>query len=214
MEITDTVEVGARLRNAWMEIMPTVFFSKHKNLLTTVYDPRIGANGVNYYQNIGKATGYGVELEANFFWGDNVTFFFNPTYTSLTYDEDLTYAGATLDTDGNQVVDTPEWMLKTGLILTLGDFEIVPMVRYLDERYGDAANTEKIDAYAVADVKIGYTKKKLAFIDTLKVSLEFTNIFDKEYVSEINAMDDSRAGSTSYYVGAPLTTLLSVSLEI
>jgi iron complex outermembrane receptor protein len=214
MEITDTVEVGARLRNAWMEIMPTVFFSKHKNLLTTVYDPRIGAGGVNYYQNIGKATGYGVELETNFFLNDRATFFFNPTYTSLTYDEDLTYAGATLDTDGKQVVDTPEWMLKTGLILSLGDFQIVPMVRYLSKRYGDAENTEKIDDYTVADVKIGYTKKKLAFINTLKVSLEFTNIFDKEYVSEIHAMDDSRAGSTSYYVGAPFTAMLSVSLEI
>jgi iron complex outermembrane receptor protein len=54
----------------------------------------------------------------------------------------------------------------------------------------------------------------LAFVDTLKVSLEFTNIIDKEYISEINAMDDSRAGSTSYYVGAPFKTLCTVSLEI
>jgi iron complex outermembrane receptor protein len=214
MEITDSLELGARFRQSWMEIMPTVFFSKHKNLLTTVHDPRIGANGVNYYQNVGEATGYGVELETNFFLGDYLTFFFNPTYTSLTYDDNLTYAGARLETKDNQVVDTPEWMLKTGLIFTWGDFEIVPMLRYLDDRYGDAENTEKIDDYMVADLKIGYTKKNFAFFETLKVSLEFTNLFDEEYVSLINAMDDSRAGSTSYYVGAPFTTLLSVSFEI
>lgn len=85
MEVTDTIEMGARFRRSWMEIMPTVFFSKHKNLLTTVYDPRIGASGVNYFQNVGEATGYGVELETNFILGDHLTFFFNPTYASLTY---------------------------------------------------------------------------------------------------------------------------------
>jgi len=214
MEISDTFELGARMRGSWVEIRPTVFYSKHKNLLTTVHDPRIGVNGVNYYQNVGKATGYGVELETNFFLGDHVTFFFNPTYTSLTYDEDLTYAGATLQTEDNQVVDTPEWMLKTGLMLTWGDFQVVPMLRYLDECYGDAENTENIDAYVVADLKIGYTRKDIAFFKALKVSLEFTNIFDEEYISLINAMDDSRSGNTSYYVGAPFTTLLSFSLEI
>jgi iron complex outermembrane receptor protein len=163
---------------------------------------------------VGEAIGYGVELETNFFLGDHVTFFCNPTYTSLTYDDDLTFAGATLDTEGNQVVDTPEWMLKTGLILRWRDFEVVPMLRYLDDRFGDAENTEEIDDYVVVDLKVGYTKKDIAFFESLKVSLEFTNLFDEEYVSLINAMDDSRAGSTSYYVGAPFTALLSFSIDI
>ena len=155
-----------------------------------------------------------MELETNFFLGDHVTFFFSPTYTSLTYDEDLTYAGATMDTEGNQVVDTPEWMLKTGLILRWGDFEVVPMLSYLDDRYGDAENKEEVDDYVVANLKIGYTMKDVAFCKSLKVSLEFINLFDEEYISLINAMDDSRSGSTSYYAGAPFTSLLTVSLEI
>lgn len=214
MEISDSVELGARFFGSRVEILPTFFYAKHKNLLTTVHDPRIGANGVNYFQNVGKATAYGVELETNFFLGEHATFFFNPTYTSLTYDGDLTFAGATLDTKDNQVVDTPEWMLKSGLMLTFGDFELVPMLRYLGERYGDAENTEKIGDYTTVDLKIGYTQKHLAFIDRLNVSLELINLFDKEYVSVINAMDDSRAGATSYYVGAPFTTLLTLSLDI
>jgi len=211
MEISDNFEFGARFRKDWIEIMPTVFYSTHKNLLTTVYDPRVG---LSYYQNIGKATGYGLELETNLYFNKNLTFFFNPTYTVLTYDDDLTYQGNILDTKGKQVVDTPEWSLKTGLIFTYGDIEIVPMVRYLGSRYGDAEHKERIDDYIVADLKIGYTKKNLFFVKALKVSLEFSNIFDKEYVSVINSMDDTRAGSTSYYVGAPFTTMLTVSLEL
>ena len=209
MEISDSVEVGARLRNRWMELRPTVFYAEHENLLTTVYDPRVN---LNYYQNIGEATGYGFELETNFFVSDNLTFFINPTYTHLTYDNDLTYAGATLKAKDNQVVDTPEWMVKSGVIFTLGNFEVIPMVRYLGERYGDAENTEQIGDYTLADLRISYGRKNLGGIDDLKVSLDFTNLFDKEYIALINAMDDSRAGATGYYVGAPLTTLLTVSL--
>jgi iron complex outermembrane receptor protein len=49
--------------------------------------------------------------------------------------------------------------------------------------------------------------------DAVKISLEFYNLFDKEYVSVINASDDTRAGSSSYYVGAPFTVLGKVSFE-
>jgi len=59
----------------------------------------------------------------------------------------------------------------------------------------------------------GYAKKNLFFLNALMVSLHIANIFDKEYVSVICSMDDTRAGSTSYNVGAPFTAVLTVSLE-
>ncbi|MGE0083927.1 MAG: TonB-dependent receptor [Desulfococcaceae bacterium] len=211
MEISDNFELGARFRNEWMEIMPAFFYAKHDNLLTTVYDPRVN---LSYAQNIGKATGYGIDLETNFYLHKNLTFFLNPAYTVLTYDKDLTYQGNTLDTEDRQVTDTPEWSVKTGLIFSYKDFEVVPMVRWLDKRYGDAEHKEEIDDYIVADLKLSYTRKKLSFIEALKVSLEFSNIFDEEYVSVINSSDDTRAGSTSYYVGAPFTSMLTVSFEL
>jgi iron complex outermembrane recepter protein len=213
MEISDNIELGFRYHSEKMEFRPTIFYAKHKNLLTTVHDPRIGAIGADYFQNIGEATGYGMELEANFFLGNHISFFFNPSHTSFTYDERLTYAGATLDTKDKQVVDTPEWMIKSGLIFTYGDFEFVPMLRYIGKRYGDAENKEKIDGYTVADLKIGYNKKLHSVVDTLNISLELTNLFDKEYISLIDAVDDYLAGKRSYYVGGPFTALMSVSLK-
>ncbi|MBF0112371.1 MAG: hypothetical protein HQK74_06520 [Desulfamplus sp.] len=47
----------------------------------------------------------------------------------------------------------------------------------------------------------------------MSVALHLQNIFDEEYIASVNASDDSRAGVTSYYVGAPFTTILSVSFE-
>jgi iron complex outermembrane receptor protein len=208
MEISDNFEVGGRFRFDRFEVVPTFFYSRHQNLLTTVYDPRVN---LSYYQNVGDATGYGMEIEASFFINEHLNFFLNPTYAVLAYDDDLTFQGVVRDTKDKQVIDTPEWTLKSGLIYTRGDFELIPMVRYMGSRYGDAEHNEKIDDYVVADLKMGYTFNHLCFVDKLKLSLELTNLFDHEYVSVINAMDDSRAGNTSYYVGAPFTAMMTAS---
>jgi iron complex outermembrane receptor protein len=210
MEISDNFEIGARYRMDWLEVMPTVFYSKHDKLLTTVYDPRVN---LSYQQNIGKATGVGAELETNIYLGEYLTFFFNPTYTDLTYDDDLTYQGSTLDTEGKQVVDTPEWLIKSGVVLKYKGLEIVPMVRYMGERYGDAEHKEKVGDYFLADLKIDYTFTNAPLLKSIKTSLEFYNLFDKKYISSITSSDDTRAGSTSYYAGAPFTMLGKVSFD-
>ncbi|MEJ5299825.1 MAG: TonB-dependent receptor [Thermodesulforhabdaceae bacterium] len=212
IEESDNVDVGLRLRKEFFEITPTFFYSKHDKLLTTVYDPRVQ---LNYQQNIGKATGYGVEVGTSVYVSDWLTVFVNPTYNHLTYDEDITYKGATLSTDGKQVVDTPRWIVVSGVIAKWNDFEISPRMRYIGKRYGDAEHKEEVSSYTVFDLKISYTKENISFLPGMKnlgVSLEFDNIFNKKYVSLINAMDDAVTGATTYFVGAPFTVKASVSL--
>lgn len=213
MEESDNFDLGLRYKGEKFEIAPTVFFGLHRNLLTTVSDARVTGTPISYQQNIGKATGYGLDLEMNAFVTDYLTIFLNPTWTSLTYDGDMTYQGTRYASNGKQVVDTPAWMLKSGIILKLGDFEISPKVRLIGERYGDVEHKEKIDTYAVADLSVSYTKKKVVRMAQLKVSLELTNLTDERYVAVINSSDDTRAGSTSYHQGAPFSAIGSVSVQ-
>ncbi len=210
MEESDNIDLGVRFKTAHFEIAPTVFYAKHENLLTTVYDRRVN---LSYQQNIGKATGYGLDLETNFYIDKSLTLFINPSYTILEYDEALTYQGRTLKAEGNQVVDTPEFMVKAGLLYRWGDLEIIPMVRFLGSRYGDVEHKEKVDSYLLADLRLTYTLKKIPIARALKLSLDLNNLFDKEYISVVNVSDDNRDGSTSYYPGAPFTALVSASLE-
>lgn len=210
LEESDNIDLGLRYKGELFEIAPTFFWGLHKNLLTTVYDPRVN---LSYQQNIGKATGYGLDLEMNAFVTDYLTVFLNPTWTSLTYDGDMTYQGSKLASNGKQVVDTPEWMLKSGIILKLGDFEIAPKVRVIGERYGDVEHKEKIDPYTVADLSLSYTRKKVLNLAQIKLALELTNLTDERYVAVINSSDDTRAGSTSYYQGAPFSVIGSVSVQ-
>jgi len=87
------------------------------------------------------------------------------------------------------------------------------MVRYLSKRHGDTEHKERIDDNVVTDLKISYCKNNLPYVEALKVSLEFNNIFNEKYVSVINAMDDNRGGNPSYYVGSPFNSMITLSLN-
>ncbi|OQX17725.1 MAG: TonB-dependent receptor [Desulfobulbaceae bacterium A2] len=210
LEESDNFDLGLRIGGSGFDVTPTIFYGKHKNLLTTIYDPRVN---LNYQQNIGKATSHGLDLEMNGYLRKDLTVFVNPSYTVMTYDEDLRYAGARLPTEGNQVVDTPEWLVKTGVIYHPGDFEIVPMLRYLSKRYSDATNTQQVSDSVLVDLRASYTLRNPPIAKSMKFTLELNNIFDQEYISIINASDDTRAGVATYYPGAPFSAMLIASLQ-
>lgn len=215
LEESDSFDIGVRYGGEYFDVTPALFYAKHKNLLTVVSDNRVIVNGkpVSYQQNIGKATSYGLEAEFNAYISDSLSLFINPTFTKFTYDEDISFQGSILDTKNRQIVDTPEITAKVGVIYSIYGFEFIPTLGYVGERYGDALGNEKIDAYWLSDLKVTYKKDNLFKGTTLKASLEINNIFDKQYVSVINASDDSRGGSASYYQGAPLNAIFSIALQ-
>lgn len=107
-----------------------------------------------------------------------------------------------MNSDGRQVVDTPEWMVKTGLIYRHGPFEVTAMLRYLSERYGDVEHKKKVDDFITADLHLKYIRKIKSWNDTvMNIGLQLQNLSDEEYIAVVSASDDSRAGSTGYYTG-------------
>ncbi len=210
-EKTDNLDIGLRFRKNFVELYPTIFFSRHKNLNTTItpgwMDPDDPSKPLlyqgkpaSYSTFVGKANGYGFELGSNFTISDNLNFFFNPTYSKLTYDGDIVSGGTKYNTDGKQVADVPEWSLATGVIAKYKGIEAVPTLRYVGKRYGDIAHNEKIPSYTVVDLKLGYNIEKFHFFKDLRLSLEAYNLFDKKYIV-----------SPSYYPGAPFTLVGSLS---
>jgi len=216
IERSDNFDLGFRMHSKFFDITSTLFYSKHRKLLTTITDPRVidpsTGKPVNYRQNVGRAKGYGVEIAGNFYLRDGLVFYFNPTYNHLTYDKDITYAGKTLKSDGKQVVDVPRWTVATGLILNYNNFEIMPQVRFLSKRYANVEHTERIPSFLVCDLRVSYLRERIGFIKNFKVSVEVDNLFDKKYISMINAMDDAVSGTT-YGVGAPFTVRGSLSFR-
>ncbi|MBN2809503.1 MAG: TonB-dependent receptor [Deltaproteobacteria bacterium] len=207
LETSDNFDLGCRWQQRWFSLAPTLFYARHHDLLFVAYDERVG---LNYHQNIGDATIYGAELECNLYATDNLMFYINPSYTRATFDDDLVSGGQRLATDGNDLPDTPRWLVKAGLIYKYKNLSIAPSLKYVDQRYGDIANQEKVDAYTVVNLNLGYKLQNFYFLREAGIDLEFSNLLDKKYVGSIRADDDGFKAS-QYYAGIPLTTVCKFS---
>jgi len=213
METSDNFDLGFRYSHRYFSVAPVFFYCKHNDLLASIDDPRIinpkDNKPVTYYQNVGDATAYGFELELNLYPLKNLMVYFNPSYTDMSFDDDFKRGDHTLKIKDNQIPDTPKWIVKSGLIYTINNFEISPTVKWIDSRYGDALHKEKIDDYAVVDLNLRYTINDFWELSEAKVGLELSNLFDERYVGAIIA-DDTGTGA-EYYAGPPFTAILTFS---
>ncbi|MCD4805790.1 MAG: TonB-dependent receptor [Desulfobacterales bacterium] len=210
METSDNFDISFRYHSKNFSIAPVAFYSKHHDLLVAIDDPNVTHNGdpVSYHQNVGDATSYGFELETSFCPSKNLIVYFNPSYTEMSFDDNFETGGSVLKIKGNQLPDTPNWVIKSGLIYTIADFEISPVVRWVDKRYGDATNKEEVDDYIIVDLGIKYSKEDLGWLKHASIGLELKNLFDEKYVGAIYASDT--ATSVDYYAGSPFTVIFSI----
>lgn len=212
LEISDNVDLGARFGGDKWHVAPTVFYGKFHDKQVLVYDPRVNTS---YYQSNASAESMGAELEVGIKPLDWLSFFGSASYNSFKFDSNIrTAAGTTVQSQGKQVADAPEWLGKIGATASFAGFSVTPVMRYVGERYGDIENKERISDYEVVDLTIDYRKKKVWGFDELSVSLNLLNLFDKKYISTIkNSQDVSEALSTTYYPGAPFTVVGSVGVK-
>ncbi|MCS7278816.1 MAG: TonB-dependent receptor [Thermodesulfobacteriaceae bacterium] len=215
-EKTDNIDLGLRVRTSRLELYPTIYFSKHKNLNTPItpgwkdpdhptqllLDPTTN-RPVSFNTFVGKAKGYGFELSTIYHFTNKVSFFFNPSYVRLKYDGNITSQGITYRVDGKQVVNVPKRMLVSGIIMSWKGLEVVPMLRYVSKAYGDLRFTEKIPEYTLIDLKLSYTipEFKTLKIRDFKIGLELYNLLDKKYFIP------------GYYPGPPFTLFSSLSFK-
>lgn len=60
---------------------------------------------------------------------------------------------------------------------------------------------------------MSYTLPNILRTKEMKLSLELNNLLDEEYISSINASDDSRQGRASYYPGTPRSGMFTLSVK-
>ena len=214
METSDNFDISFRYHSKYFSIAPVAFYSKHHDLLVKVDDQNVikkDGNPVSYHQNVGDATSYGFELEVSFCPLKDLLFYFSPSYTNMSFDDDFRTGNSILKIKGNQLPDTPKWIIKSGLIYTIGDFEISPAVRWIDKRYGDALNQEKIGDYAIVDLGIKYSRENLFWLKEAIARFEIKNLFDEKYVGAIYASDTET--DVDYYAGSPFTVIFSIGAK-
>lgn len=209
LELADSLDVGARWQFGSISLAPTFFYTKYKDKAVRVLDP---VANVVYKQAAAKATSRGLELEATWHAARATQLFAALTWNTSTFDTDIALLnGARVAASGKQFPDTPKRMAKLGASMRWGDFEFVPLLKWIDVRYGDVTNIQKIPGYTVVDATLRYSTKTSAF-GQLDIGFSVINLFGKRYVSAIAASDDGTTNQATYFPGAPRTAAITLGM--
>ncbi len=177
--------------------------------MISVYDPVVQQS---LHQSVGKTRVYGAELEVGVNPLDNLTIFASFSYNKSEIMNDFeTAANAYIQAKGNDTPDTPQKLAKFGLTYNLYGLQISPIVQYIDSRYGDAMNTEKVPSYWLADLNVNYKLPVFLGLKEAIAGICVQNLFDEDYISTVSAGDNSTTGS--YGVGAPRRFAVSLSAK-
>jgi iron complex outermembrane receptor protein len=198
---SDNYELGVRYNNKRFSIVPDVFYSDYQHKLFSVYDP---TSGQSVPQAVGDEKVYGAELEVGLNVIENLRAFGSFSYNKSEIESNIATGATTfVNASGKEAPDTPPILVKIGVDYNLYGVDIVPIARYVDARYGDVLNMQRVSPYWVADFNASYKLPPFfkPVLQDATVSFSVLNVFNQRYISAITAFDYSQSGS--YIVGAP-----------
>ena len=214
LETSDNIDLGAKTVIGGVTINPTLFVSFVKNKQANIYD---AFYGVNYPANVGEAFGYGSELSVSGALRDDLEFLLGLSYNKYAFTQNFQSSStASTDIKGNQLPDAPEFMAKAALSYYLNKWTFTPSLRYTSSRYGDVANTQKIDAFTLVDLDISYKAPLFLGSKSTIFRATATNLTNEKYISTIVSADNVLAAdgtSSTYQTGAPFGLFLSATLK-
>lgn len=213
METSHNFDLGLQLDSKTIKFYPTVYFSKHQNVLTSLYDED---TQTNYYRNAGSVNSYGLNIETYYAPFKNWLLYINPAYTKIYYPDNIlrtTGSGTTeIELADNQLPATPIVSGKAGIRFTNEFMDISLNGEFIGKRYGDATNIEEIPSYFLLNSNLRFFNYSYSFFKHLEGSLELKNILNEKYISVINVNDDSSNGEASYLTGFPRTLIVSINI--
>ncbi|KJY92495.1 TonB-dependent receptor [Pseudoalteromonas piscicida] len=202
-------EIGSKslLNNQNIRLNTAAFFNDYKNFQLSRFsiDPDTGAF-LSLFENAGKATIYGAEMELEAVASDNLTLNLNLGYLGGGYDELIGDFGKEVS-DERELVNSPKWNGRAGFeyffsAFTQGEFSIRASAAYRSKTYLTVSSSEVLaqSGYTLFDMSLHYRSAD----DSWEASLYGKNLGDKRYRQ--HGFDLSAApGVQLGYYGAPRT---------
>lgn len=143
----------------------------------------------NLYRQTGEVNVRGIELESKMAFNDR----FNMTAAYSYWDSEIVEDGIG-GNEGNRPLLVPEHMASVWADYTFpgrgsrGDLTFGAGTRFVGSTYVDDANSAKVSSYTLVDAMANY-----ALTPNLDLSLNASNLFDREYVSYVNTFSQNAA---------------------
>ncbi len=179
-EKADNFDVGLRVRNEWIRASLTAYYVKFSDRIVGI--PVGDITGIDYaseidtvYDNVGGIESKGIEGSISADFMDNWNLYSSVTVNDSVYTE--TIGNITKD---NKVALSPEFQLVGTLSYQNDGIFGGASAKYVGKRWGDFDNTDRLPAYTIVDLWIGYNVEMDN--SNMKLSLNVNNLADKRYL--------------------------------
>jgi outer membrane receptor protein involved in Fe transport len=202
-ETAENIDVGLRFVGDRINASLTYYDITFENRLTFFapdspdgIDYLIGTNGA--YVNVGGIESSGIEASLTVNMTETLQL-----YVSATSNESEYVGGNSAFPAGNTVAGSTEDMAVVSLDWAKDKYLAGLSAKWVGERYLQASNTDRVDAYTTADLYAGVSLELGGAIKTLDVRLTVNNLFDERYLGGISG--------GSAWIGAARTAAINVS---
>jgi len=196
-------EIGLKSRSNSISYDIALFQNNVEDEIIQIKD----ANGNSIYDNAGKTTKRGLELNIAYNVDKNLQIGGAYAYSNFKFDKfNESVRGALVSRDGNYLPYIPktQYSLYASYVLANG-FKSRVTTKTYGSYYMDNANTQKYDGYKfVTDLMLGYEKNNHS------IQLNLNNIFDKHYAME--ATKDVY-GNETYKAASPRSFMLTYAYK-
>lgn len=217
-ETTDSFDFGYRITRERFSASVSGYYLKFDNRIESVTPITSGGvTTINYdigqsggYVNVGGIESQGVEVAFSAKLNPVLSLHTSLTLNQSEYTKSVPENGVV---EGNSVVGSPETMFSGTLAYKDGPYRASFTGKYTGDRYGTLDNKEVAPAYTVCDASIGYHRQLApgSLFGSVGVDVRVQNLFDEGYLAGTES--DSSASTGYYFIGAPRTVSLTLSME-
>jgi iron complex outermembrane receptor protein len=188
-ETSSNYELGWRFKGAAFDGVLTAYHVDFNDRLLGI--PQcLGIVGCDSsLANVGDVKTNGVEAALTWRPMAHVTWFNSAAWNDSEYDDDYTIETAdgvtVVPTAGKQVVDAPEWLVRSELSYDNGAFFARLDANFTDERFYTYLNQGSVDAYTLFNTGLGYRFDSPGVVRQLTLQADVTNLADKKFIGTI-----------------------------
>lgn len=216
-ETSTNYELGWRFKRATFDGVVTAYHVDFKDRLLGLPQCLSIVGCTGSIANVGDVKTDGIEAALSWRPMTHLTWFNSAAWNNSEYDDDYTIETASgttvVPTSGKQVVDAPEWLLRSELSYDDGAFFARLDANYTDERFYTYLNDASAKSYALFNTGFGYRFESLGMIEQLTLQVDVTNLADKKYIGSIgtNGFDvsDEDGSMQTLLRGAPRQFFIS-----
>lgn len=216
-ETSRTFEIGLRSSRDLFDASIAVYRVDFENRLLAIAQCAGIVGCASAFANVGDVETRGAEAVFQLKPIDGLVWYNSLSWNDSEYASDYIDGVNTIRTSGKQVVDAPKKMFASEIQWNRGGLSLQLGAKYTDRRYISYLNDSSVPGFWVADAGASYAWTSLGWVDSLKIKLDVTNLFDKSYFSGVGTngfvVSDPNGLNYTLNAGAPRQFFITADLR-